>query len=132
MIVAAYFYIPNKLIEIGLICKIERHSYFQKVVGKKFKIEDPMIVAFNFKDESYTHFPYYKHLFFKKDLNRDLEDKDLRYDYKEFDNNSVLTAKDCHKTVTTAYIIVEDDHHEVYAISDFIFRYLKLNINERY
>lgn len=115
----------------GWICTLEKHRYFQTVAGKKIKINDSLIVAYNFKEKNYIGFYMDKHLFPKENLERDLKDEHgIMYEYKDFNNNEVLEAVDCHSPhlPPVSYIVFENSKKQQFFMTHYYFRNLKYSI----
>lgn len=114
----------------GWICSLEKHRYFQAVAGRKIKINDSLIVAYNFKEKSYIGFSMEKHLFPKESLERDLKDEHgIMYEYKDFNNNEVLEAVDCHspQLPPVSYIVFENSKKQQFFMTDYYFRRMKFS-----
>lgn len=126
--------IETYLKKVGVMCTVEQNNLFKKIAGKSIKINDKMIIAFNFKEKNYTGFSEDKHLFEKEDLERDLKDGNvIFYEYKDFDNDEILNPVDCHTSQLppVSYIVFENSKKERFFMNHFRFRALNYTIPKK-
>ena len=122
--------IESYLIEQQIICAPEKNYFFKIKKGTKFQIEDKTIVTFNFKEKNYTDLPELKHIYLEDDEKEEIKNnKEAPYEYVLLDKNRVFEVVDCHTKITTgiSHLIVQSSEQERYAISQFVFKKLRLN-----
>lgn len=143
IIFSLYFLVNFSFITIGTLlkiseknCKLESNKFFKIIAGKRVKINDAMLIAFNFKEDNYTEYPQEKHLYFKKDYEKEFNVKDLKerinlpFKYLIYDNKEVLKPVACYspQLPPVVYIVFENSKKELFYMSHFDFRLLNYTI----